>query len=195
MLSALPSLTVPAILRNLCTSDKNGSSLGSVVTTLSRPLHVDICWNISLINPIHGVLSPPPVPFLCSLPCLALCPGLRAFGVSSVTALRAPPYLADRGQSTYIGRSPIRPLRIIAALSLYLNERFSPQLSLQLPSSPPCLSTIPPSVLQLPSSLSFPTSLHPIQMPRVSGSTNAAPLPRRTKKRQYPTLFLRPFST
>ena len=53
MLSTLPSLTVPVILRNLCPSDKNGSSLGSVVTTLSRPLHVDKPWNILPKNPIY----------------------------------------------------------------------------------------------------------------------------------------------
>jgi hypothetical protein len=110
MSSALPSLTVPVILQNLCPSDKNGSSLGSVVTTLSRPLHVDKHWNILPINPIYRVYLFPSVPFLCSLPRLALCPdpGHLASYWSSYCAHRHD--LAERGRRTYIGRSPIRPL-------------------------------------------------------------------------------------
>src|SRR6267378_1776135 len=72
MPSVLPSLTVPVIPRNLCLSDKNRSSLGSVVTTLSRPLHVDILWNI--FTPTSNIrrLSSLSVSFHICMPCLFL---------------------------------------------------------------------------------------------------------------------------
>ena len=176
MSSALPSLTVPVILRNLCPSDKKGSGLGSVVTTLSRSLHVDIRWNIFSITLRIPCLSFPSVPFPNHLPSLVLCPvpehltpclpphcAHRHDWLSEDDVLTWVSPLSDRSQP----RSP---------LYIYKPTLIS-QLSSHTPSLPPCLSTILRSLFWLLSCQTSLTSLHPAPMHRVSGSKNVTSLP------------------